>query len=331
VHRRHRVAISGKVLLMPRARAGLALRKEGVRFSFSRVVQMRTNDLFAITLGLLITVWAGCLPAQEREPDLGRVPEPVSGYSGREIVPYGVPLAPPIYFVNFLFLYFSNPATAALMPAYRVPLPQQVYKCLLNHPDGCPYDQMARFFRRQAANKKISRDIYTAYPSYCQTTEPWQDLAPPVYEHPDQINEPLGDEKAEQLAQALGMDQEMILTDSEYQCVMGVPPRDPAQEILYACFIDFTASKGNGIVVPFSSYGLNLNEQGNVLSLCAPHAPCLEANKVFLRLREIAEACGFRNKLQRFLTQTPVVEFIEQGAPCQQNSGPACIAATTWP
>ena len=42
-------------------------------------------------------------------------------------------------------------ATAALMPAYRVPLPQEVYKCLLENPDGCPYDQMARFFRQQAA------------------------------------------------------------------------------------------------------------------------------------------------------------------------------------
>ena len=57
------------------------------------------------------------------------------------------PLAPPIYFVNFLFLYFANPPTAALMPAYRVPLPHQVYDCLLANPDGCPYEQMARFFR----------------------------------------------------------------------------------------------------------------------------------------------------------------------------------------
>jgi hypothetical protein len=245
------------------------------------------------------------------------------------MISYGVPLAPPIYFVNFLFLYFSNPATAALMPAYRVPLPQQVYKCLLEHPDGCPYDEMARFFQRQAADKKVSSDINTVWPQYCQTTKQWQALAPPVYQHPDQINEPLGDEKADRLAQALGIEQDMILTDSEYQCVMGVPPRDPAQEDLYVCFIDFTASKGNGIVVPFSSYGLNLNEQGKVLSLCAPHAPCLEANKVFVRLREIAEVCGFTNKLERLLSQTPVIQFIAEGHRCQKNSGPACITETS--
>jgi len=289
---------------------------------------MRTKNFFGITLGLLMTVWAGCLQAQEREPDIDRVPEAASGFSGRNIIPYGVPLAPPIYFVNFLFLYFVNPATAALMPAYRVPLPQQVYKCLREHPDGCPYEQVIRFFRRQGDDETVGRDINTPYPSYCQTTKQWQTLAPPVYQHPDQINEPLGDERADRLARALGIKRDMILTDSEYQCVMGVPPRDPAQEDLYACFIDFTASKGNLIVVPFSSYGLNLNEHGNVLSLCAPHAPCLEANKVFLRLREIAQGCGFTNKLERLLSQTPVLQFIREGGQCQANSGPECVAAT---
>jgi hypothetical protein len=228
-----------------------------------------------------------------------------------------------------LFLYFSNPATAALMPAYRVPLPQQVYNCLLDNPDGCPYDQMARFFRQQAADRNVRRDMNTVWHPSCRTTEPWQALAPPVYQHPDQINEPLGDEKAARLAHALGIKKDMILTDREYQCVMGVPPRDPAQEDLYVCFIDFTASKGNGVVVPFSSYGLNLNEQGNVLSLCAPHAPCLEANKVFLRLGEIAQECGFTNKLQRLLSETPVLQFISEGGQCQGNSGAACIAETT--
>ena len=169
----------------------------------------------------------------------------------------------------------------------------------------------------------------TVWPQSCQTTEPWQSLAPPEYQHPDQINEPLGKEKADQLAQALGIEQDMILTDTEYQCVMGVPPRDPAQEILYACFIDFTASKGNGIVVPFSSYGLNLNEQGNVLSLCAPHAPCLEANKVFLKLPEIANVCGFTHKLERLLSQTPVLKFIDEGGKCQGAWAPSCIAEAT--
>jgi hypothetical protein len=292
---------------------------------------MRTKNLFGVALALLVTVWAGCLSAQPRDIDPRRVTEAASGSSGRQTVPFGVPLAPPIYFVNFLFLYFSNPATADMMPAYRAPLPQQVYKCLLANPDGCPYDEMARFFRQQAADTRVGRDLDTVWPQSCQTTAQWQALAPPAYQHPEQINEPLGDKRADQLAQALGIEQDMILTDSEYQCVMGVPPRDPAREDLYVCFIDFTASKGNGVVVPFSSYGLNLNERGNVLSLCAPHAPCLEANKVFLRLREIADECGFTNKLERLLSQTPIVQFIKEGGQCQADSGLACIAETTCP
>ena len=242
-----------------------------------------------------------------------------------------VPLAPPIYFVNFLFLYFANPPTAALMPAYRVPLPQQVYDCLLANPDGCPYEDMVKFFKQQARDKNPRLHMDTAWPSYCQTTERWRDLAPPVYQDPDQINEPLGEEKAAKLALALGIRPEMILSESEYSCVMGVPPRDPAQQILYACFIDFTASKGNKIVVPFSSYGLNLDEQGNVLSLCAPSAPCLEANKVFPLLPEIAERCGFTDKLDAFLRETPVEQFILEGGRCQGKTPDACIAETTCP
>lgn len=288
---------------------------------------MRTKNLFGMALGLLISAWAGSLAAQERGARMQ--PETASASPARQTIPYGVPLAPPIYFVNFLFLYFANPATAALMPAYRAPLPQQVYKCLVDNPDGCPYDQMARFFRQQADDENVSRDVDTAWPPSCQTTEQWQALAPPVYQHPEELNEPLGDERAAQLAQALGIEDDMILTESEYQCVMGAPPRDPAQEILYTCFINFTASKGNGVVVPFSSYGLNLNEKGDVLSLCAPHAPCLEANKVFLRLGEIAKTCGFTHKLERLLSQTPVIKFIREGGQCQANSGPECIAKTT--
>ena len=85
---------------------------------------MRSKSLLSVTLTLLATIWAGCLPAQERGTNFTSLPAGVSG----QTVPFGVPLAPPIYFVNFIFLYFSNPATAALMPAYRAPLPHQVYQ-----------------------------------------------------------------------------------------------------------------------------------------------------------------------------------------------------------
>jgi len=174
--------------------------------------QMRSKSLLGVALVLLAMTWVGCVPAQE----LGTKARVESGHT----VPFGVPLAPPIYFVNFIFLYFANPATAALMPAYRVPLPELVYRCLLQNPDGCAYEKMAPFFQQQAKDR-VSRGGDTVYPHYCQTSPHWQSLAPPVYQDPDQINEPLGPDKAYQLAQALGIDQSIILSPAEYQCVMG--------------------------------------------------------------------------------------------------------------
>src|SRR5690242_8964233 len=182
---------------------------DSVLFLCSGRMQMGSKSLLTVTLALLATTWAGCLAAQERGMQSHGVPVAASASPRDQIVPFGVPLAPPIYFVNFLFLYFSNPTTAALMPAYRVPLPQQVYDCLLANPDGCPYEQMARFFRQQAAESP-GRGMDTEWPSYCQTTETWRDLAPPVYQDADQINEPLGEERAAQLARALGITSDMI-------------------------------------------------------------------------------------------------------------------------
>ena len=69
---------------------------------------MRTRNLLGITVGLLISAWAGCVAAEPPHtvPAAANFPTP-----GRQTVPFGVPLAPPIYFVNFLFLYFANPPT----------------------------------------------------------------------------------------------------------------------------------------------------------------------------------------------------------------------------
>ena len=44
---------------------------------------------------------------------------------------YGVALTPHVYFVNFLFMYWSNPQNAANMPAYRAPIPREFANCLL--------------------------------------------------------------------------------------------------------------------------------------------------------------------------------------------------------
>ncbi len=42
------------------------------------------------------------------------------------VVYFGVGLAAPVYFVNFMLLYMANPSPAANMPAYRAPLPGEL-------------------------------------------------------------------------------------------------------------------------------------------------------------------------------------------------------------
>jgi hypothetical protein len=69
----------------------------------------------------------------------------------------------------------------------------------------------------------------------------------------------------------------MILTDAEYHCLIGIPPRDHDREIIFRCIYNLTNSNGNA-AIPLSSYGLNVTEQGDVRSVCAPDAPCLEFN-----------------------------------------------------
>src|SRR5207245_4351923 len=72
----------------------------------------------------------------------------------------------------------------------------------------------------------------------------------------------------------------MILTDLEYHCVIGAPPRPPDREIIFRCIYNLTNSNGNA-AIPLSSYGLNVTEQGDVRSICAPCSPCLEFNALF--------------------------------------------------
>jgi hypothetical protein len=92
----------------------------------------------------LAVAWAACLGAQDRG-EARAASQPPPAPPGAYVEPLGVPLAPPIYLVNFLLLYFSNPESATYMPGYRAALPPEVYACLLKHPDGygCSYSEMA--------------------------------------------------------------------------------------------------------------------------------------------------------------------------------------------
>lgn len=236
---------------------------------------------------------------------------------------YGVPLAPPIYFVNFLLVYIANPNIAANMPAYRAPLPVPVVDCLESNSEGCPYDQIALSFD---GSTKGNRGC--TWPPECRTTPQFEKLAPPIATRSDQINQPLGMERASELAELLGVDNKMILTDREYQCTIGLPPRGEDRQIIFACMNNLTNSKGN-TNIPLSSYGLGITDDpsadvpvGYVQSLCAPSAPCLVFNELFDGpLERIAAACGWEEKLARLLAETQFVEFGVEGANCQALGG----------
>jgi hypothetical protein len=251
---------------------------------------------------------------------------------------YGVALTPAVYFVNFLFMYFSNPDNAANMPAYRAPIPSELASCLLLHPEGCRYADYQQYFNGQTQCGDGNRST-CRWELLCQLDPSFTRLAPPEFGHSDQINEPLGIGQATTLALSLGMDEEMVLTSDQYQCLIGTPgQRSAAQDTIVECIGDLTNSNGNADI-PLSSYGLSLLDdpaqpsESLVRSVCAPNAACLRMNQVIAEsLEGLAQTCGFNDKLARLLVKTPLPRFSFLGFVCQsssiKSSNQACMAET---
>lgn len=232
---------------------------------------------------------------------------------------YGVGTTPAVYLINFLMLYISNPNEAANMPAYRAALPADLASCLDAHPlepAACRYTTYALSFV-----DSVSPGKNCSLPAECRTDPKWEKIAPGVAIRPDQINEPLGPERAKSMALALHIDKSMILTDKEYECTIGSPPRSADREIIFECVTNLTVSNGN-TNIPLSSYGLALNDNGDVQSLCAPNAVCLVFNDLFEGpLEAIAVECGWDEKFDRMVSETPFVELAEDGHQCQILGG----------
>ncbi len=278
-------------------------------------MQTRTKAILPVILAVLIFLCAGPLAAQPAQASR-------SHETSHEV--YAPSLTPAIYLVNFVFLYMANPDLAAYLPAYRAPIPQPVVDCLEQNPTGCPYADYRRYFDEQ-----VFDDRECFWPDVCQENARWARLAPRKVRQPEDINEPLGKRRADQLAHLLGMDAGMILTDAEYHCLIGIPPRDHDREIIFRCIYNLTNSNGNA-AIPLSSYGLNVTEQGDVRSVCAPDAPCLEFNALLGGpLEAIAAECGFLDKFLRVVAETPLLQFIEDANPCQESGEPACLIETT--
>jgi hypothetical protein len=278
---------------------------------------MRTGtvSILSLTLAIAVFFWADPLAAQTS-----------GAFRSQETTHevYAPSVTPAIYLVNFVFLYMANPDLAAYLPAYKAPIPQPIVDCLEQNPTGCPYADYRRYFDEQVFD---NRECF--WPEVCQENARWARLAPRKVRQPEDINEPLGRRRADQFAHLLGMDAGMILTDAEYHCLIGIPPRDHDREIIFNCIYNLTNSTGNA-VIPLSSYGLNVTEQGDIRSVCAPDAPCLEFNALLAGpLEAIAAECGFLDKFLRVLAETPLLQFIEDANPCQESGEPACLIEAT--
>ncbi len=278
-------------------------------------MQTRTVAILTVTLAIAVFLCAGPLAAQ-----------PVEASRGHDVANevYAPSVTAAIYLVNFVFLYMANPDLAAYLPAYKAPIPQPVVDCLEQNPTGCPWADYRRYFDEQVFD---NRKCF--WPNVCQEDPRWAHLAPRKVRQPEEINEPLGRPRADQLAHLLGMDAGMILTDAQYHCLIGIPPRDHDREIIFRCIYNLTNSNGNA-AIPLSSYGLNVTEQGDVRSVCAPDAPCLEFNALLGGpLEAIAAECGFLDKFLRVVAETPLLQFVEDANPCQESGEPACLIETT--
>ena len=283
-------------------------------------MQPRTATTLTVILVIEVLLNAGPLVAQEVE---------VSQALQSTTEFYGPPISPAIYLVNFLLLYMVNPRVAANMPAFKAPIPKAVAACLEQNPSGCPYAAFEHLFDKQTSGSRRLHPNKCFWPGECQLERKFVRLAPSRARRSRQINEPLGMERATQLARALGMDESMILTEDEYRCLIGTPGnRTPDQQTFFLCIRQLTNSKGNA-AIPLSSYGLYVNEQGDVRSVCAPDAPCLDVNALLVGpFEKIAIQCGFLQKFLRLLNQTPLLRLIPGGFACQDSHKPACIIET---
>ena len=284
------------------------------------VTRNRAVATLPITLAIAVSLAAAPLHAQQSE---------VSEGQGSATEFYGPPISPAIYLVNFLILYMVNPREAADMPAYKAPIPKAVANCLEQNPNGCPYAAFVHLFEQQTSRDRIVPPNKCFWPAECQLERHFVRLAPHRARRGKQINKPLGMKRAAQLAQVLGIDDSMILTEKQYRCLIGTPGnRTTDQQTFFQCIRQLTNSKGNA-AIPLSSYGLYVNDEGDVRSVCAPNAPCLDVNALLLGpFEQIALECGFLHKFLRLLNQTPLLRLIPGGFACQDTHKPACIIET---
>lgn len=236
-------------------------------------------------------------------------------------------VSPGVYLVNFAFLYVANPDLASMMPAYRVAVPSELVECLYANPDGCPYLDFIDLLDDPILG---GPDCDCSWASACQVPAEYLALLPPIAVSLDQVNQPLGRERADEIAAALGLNASMEMTQLEYLCTIAHPVTTTPVETpftIYECIRRLTNSEGNAPGdIPLSSYGLSLafsDGTAMVQSVCAPNAPCILFNELFAgQLESIAIECGWFDKFLQLVdpAQTSFLEMVQYGNQCQETA-----------
>ncbi|VVU94855.1 hypothetical protein CPAV1605_580 [seawater metagenome] len=184
------------------------------------------------------------------------------------------------------------------------------------------------------------------------------ELVPFDAENTCQINEPLGKEKAQKLAKALGITDEIIFTADEFKCILQNSPPDD-QKILITCIFNLTNTCHSNKLMVYKKYGIiDLMKKLAISKLEDAKSLASYGTSIFVEDNElyIANACyntdEFKRNCKAFnelilgsLEKTTascgeLVKFLKmflfglrenlQGASCQDDAGGACVASLTY-
>lgn len=123
-------------------------------------------------------------------------------------------------------------------------------------------------------------------------SEKYEYLAPTEFTNADQINEPLGQERADKIAKKLGLNKKMVLTPLQYELFItgkGIGGDADSAKLADECVRIFTNTTGNPLYDDsvLASYGLFVKEGddgiGWLMSLANEDAPTRIANTLLVK------------------------------------------------
>ena len=168
----------------------------------------------------------------------------------------------------------------------------------------------------------------------------YEGLAPTQLTDPSQLNQPLGQQRADQIARKLNLRKQDTLTQEQYELFItggGNNGDQHATDLVNASVAILTNTTGrplysmvNGVQTPsvLGSYGLFVDEQGLLQSPANANAPTREINELLKPLGYLDTwlATNGATKTLAMLYRSPYLVEAAYGAAAQQISGEAQLA-----